>query len=67
MSGHVSARKGNALSDGNRDGSGADLLAAVGGDGSDKSGGDDGELHFDCCWKWWWNKEGIIGSEVEML
>lgn len=38
----------NLLSDGDSDRSGADLLAVLSSDGSDESGGDDGELHFAC-------------------
>jgi hypothetical protein len=34
------------LSDGDGDGTRADLLAVLGSDGSDESSGDDRELHF---------------------
>ena len=46
-------REKDLLSDGNGDGSGADLLAGLSSDGGDEGSSDDRELHFGCCWKGW--------------
>ena len=44
------------LSDGDGDGTGADLLAVLSSGGGDEGSSDDGELHFDCCLESWWIK-----------
>ena len=52
--------RGVVLGDGDGDSTGADL-AVLSSDGSDESSGDDGELHFVCCWWIESGEKGIVG------